>query len=96
MCRKQRHTSFNEKESCKRSHAQFLVDSRMDDFSVIGGFRLDAQIPVLLLFELKSPCLPHRQLLLSWQRLIPSENSQRWTGKTGYQFQVDIQCPYPN
>ena len=77
-------TKFNETESCIRSQAQFPVESRMDDFSVIWGVRSDAQTLVLLLLELNSPCLPHRQLLLRWQRLIPpSENRQRWMGKRG-------------
>ena len=54
----------------------------MEDFSVICGVRLDAETMVLLLLELNSPCLPHRQLLLGWQRLIPpSENRQRWMRK---------------
>ena len=90
------HTKFNGTELCIRSQAHFLVESRMGDFSVIWGARLDAQTLVLLLLELNSPCLPHRQLLLGWQRLIPpSENRQRWNGKLGYQFQVDKHRPYP-
>ena len=92
----QTHTNFNETESCIQSQAHFLVESWMDDVSVIWGVRLDAQTLVLLsLLELNSPCLPHRQLLLGWQRLIPSENRQRWMGKMGYRFQVDNHCPYP-
>ena len=84
------------KQSCIRSQAHFLVQSRLDDFSVIWGVRLDAQTLVLLLLELNSPCLPHRQLLLGWQRLIaPSENRQRWMRKMGCQFQVDKHSPYP-
>ena len=67
----------------------------MDDLSVIWGFRLHAQTLVLLLLELKSPCLPHRQLSLAWQRLIPSENRLRWIGKMGYQFQVNKHGPFP-
>ena len=91
----QTRTKFSQKESCIRSQAYFLVESRMDDFSVICGVRLDAQALVLLLLELISPCLPHRQLLLGWQRLIPpSENRQRWMGKMGYHFinTVHIHC----
>ena len=68
----------------------------MDDFSVIWEARLDARTLVLMLFELNSPCLPNRQLLLGWQRLIPpSEKRQRWMGKMEYHIQVDKQCPYP-
>ena len=59
----------------------------MDDFSVTWGIRLDAQTLVflllLLLLELSYPCLRHRQLLLGWQLLIPSENRQRWGGENG-------------
>ena len=92
----QTHTKFNQTESCIRSQAHFLVESRMDDLSVIWGVRLDAQtLVLLLLLELNSPCLPHRQLLLGWQRLIPSENRPRWMGNMGYQFQVNKHCPYP-
>ena len=58
-------TKFNETESCIRSQAHFPIESQMDDFSVIWGFRLDAQTLVLLM-ELNSPCPPHRQLLLGW------------------------------
>ena len=78
-------TKFNETESCIRSHAHFLVDSRLDDFSVISEVWLDAQtLVLLLLLELISPCLAHRQLLLCWYRLIPpSENRQRCMGKRG-------------
>ena len=83
-------TKFNETESCIRSQTHFPVESRVDDFSVTWGVRLDAQTLVLLLLlllEINSPCLPHRQLLLGWQRLIPpSEKRQRWMGKMGYQF----------
>ena len=85
----QTRTKISKTETCIRSQAHFLVESRMDDFSVIWGVRLDAQTLVLLLFELNSPCLSHCQLLLGWQRLIPSENCQRWMWKMGYQFQVD-------
>ena len=46
----QTHTKFNETESCIGSQVHFLVESRMDDFSVIWGVRLDAQTLVLLLF----------------------------------------------
>ena len=93
-------TKFNKTEFCIRIQAHFPIESQMDDFSVIWEARLDAQTLVLLLLllllELNSPCPPHRQLLLGWQRLIPpSENRQRWMGKMGYQFQVDKQCPYP-
>ena len=59
-------TKFNETESCIRSQAHFLVESRMDDFSVISEVQLDAQTLVWLSLELNSPCLPHRQLLLGW------------------------------
>ena len=70
-----------------RSQEHFLVESRIDDFSVISGARLDAQTLVLMLLELSSPCLPHRQLILGWHRLIPpSQNRQRRMGKLGYQF----------
>ena len=82
------------KQFCIRSQTHFLVQSRMENFSVTWGVRLDAQTLVLLL-ELNSFCLPHRQLLLGGQRLIPSENRQRWMGKMEYQFQVDKHCPYP-
>ena len=89
-------TKFNETGSCIGSQAHFLFESRMDDFSVIWGFRLDAQTLVLLLLEPNSPCLPHHQLLLGWKRLVPpSENRQRWMGKVGYRFQVNKHCPYP-
>ena len=94
MYQLQTHTKFSETESCIWSQAHFLVESRIDDFSVIWGFRFDTQTLALLL-ELNSPCLPHRQILLSWQRLIPSENRQRWMGKMGFQFQVKKHCPYP-
>ena len=69
----------------------------MDDFSVISEIRLDAQtLVLLLLLEVSSPCLPHRQLILGWQRLItPSENRQKWMWKMGFQFQVRKHCPYP-
>ena len=97
------HTKLNGTESCVRSQPLFLVELRMDDFSVIGGLRLDAQTLVVLLLLLllllllapKSPCLLHCPLLLGWQRLIPSENRPRWFGKMGYQFHVDKHCPYP-
>ena len=90
-------TKFNETESCIRIQAHFLVECRMDDFSAISEFRLVAQtLVLLLLLELNSPCLPHRQLLLGWPSLIPpSENRQRRMGKRGYLFQVDKHCPYP-
>ena len=62
----------------KQSQAHLPIDSRKEDFSVIWDVQLDAQTLVLLLLELNSPCLPHRQLLVGWQRLIPpSENRQR-------------------
>ena len=87
---------FNEIKSCIWSQALFLVEYRRDNFSVISEVRLDAQTLVLLLLELNSPCLPRRQLLLGWQRLIPrSENRQGWMGKKGYLLQVDKHCPYP-
>ena len=92
----QTHTKFNGTEFCIRNQAHVLVESRMDDFSEVWVVRLDAQTLVLLLRELNSPCLPHRQLLLGWQWLIPpSENRRRWMGKTGYHFQVDKHCQYP-
>ena len=72
----QTHTKLNETESCIRSQAYFLVESRMDNFSEFWGVRWDAQTLVLLLLELNSPCLPHRQLIMGWERLIPSENRQ--------------------
>ena len=34
----QTYTKLNETESCIRSQAQFLVESRMGDISVIWGF----------------------------------------------------------
>ena len=77
MFQTQKLTKFNETESCIRSQAHFLVDSQMDDFLVTWGVGWDAQTLVLLLLEPKSPCLPHRQLSLGWQRLIPSESRQR-------------------
>ena len=59
----QTHTKPNETESCIERQAHYLVESRMDDFSVIWVVRLDAQtLVLLLLLELNSPCLPHRQL----------------------------------
>ena len=64
----------------------------MENLSVIWAFWLDAQTVVMLLLELNSPCLTNRQLSLGWQRLIPSENGQKWMGKMGYQFNF---CPYP-
>ena len=69
------HTKLNETQSCIGSQAHFLVESRMDDFLVFWGVRWYAQ--TLLLLELNSPCLSHRQLLLGWQRLITTENCQR-------------------
>ena len=89
-------TKFNERESCIRIQAHFPVESQMDDFSVIWEARLDAQTLVLMLLELNSPCPPHRQLLLGWQRSIPPfEKCQKWMGKMGYQFQVNKHSPYP-
>ena len=69
----------------------------MDDFSVVSEVRLDAQTMVLMSLELNFPCLPHRQLLLGWQRLIvPSENRQTLMGKWGIIFRsintVQIHC----
>ena len=56
-------TKFNETEFCIRIQPDFVVESRMDDFAVIWGVRLDAQtLALLLLPELNFPCLPHRQL----------------------------------
>ena len=52
-------------------------ESQMDDFSVIWEVRLDAQTLVSLLLELNSPYLPHRQLLLGWQRSIPPCENRR-------------------
>ena len=92
MYQVQTHTKFNRTESCIRSQAHFLVESRMDDFSVIWGVRWDAQTLAFLLLELNSACFPHRQLFLGWSRLIPSENRQRWMGKMRYHFQVDKCC----
>ena len=75
-------TKNNQKESCTQIQAVFPIESQMDDFSVIWECRLDAQTPVLMLLELNSPCVPHRQLFLGWQRLIPqSEKCQKWMGK---------------
>ena len=95
----QTHTKFNETEFCIQSQAHFLFELLMGNFSVMWVFRLDAQTLVwLLLLELNSPCLHHLQLLLGWPWLIPplpSGNRQRWTEKTGYQFQVNKHCPYP-
>ena len=78
-------TKYNETEACIRNHAHFLVETRMDDFSAVWGVRLDAQtLMLLLLLELNSPCLPRRQLLLCWQRLIPPfENRQKMDGENG-------------
>ena len=73
----QTHTKFSQTESCIRSGTHFLVEFQMDGFSVICVVWWDAQTMVLLLLELNSPCLPHLQLLLGWQWLIPSENRQR-------------------
>ena len=64
MQQTQTHTKVNETEYCTWSKAYFVVESRMDDFSVIWVVRLDAQTLVLLLLELNSPCLPLRQLFL--------------------------------
>ena len=58
-----------------------------------GGGWLNAQTLVLLFSEMNSTCLPHRQLILGWQRLIPSENRQRAMEKMGYQLQVKQQLP---
>ena len=91
----QTQTNVSETETCIRIQALFLVDSQTDDFSVVWGVPLNAQTLVLLLLELISPCLPHRQLLLVWQWLVPKENRQTWMGKMGYQFQVDKHCPNP-
>ena len=73
----QTHTKFNETVMYTES-GTFFNRFRMDDFSVIWGIRWDPQTLVLLLLELNSPCLPHRQLVLGWQWLIPSENRQKW------------------
>ena len=74
----QPYTNFNHTEFCIWSQARFLAESRMDDFSLTWGVRGDAQICVLLLvLELNFACLPHLQLLLDWQWLIPSENCQK-------------------
>ena len=53
----QTHTKNNETESCIRNQAHCLVESQMDDFSVIWVVRWDAQTLVLLL-ALNSLCLP--------------------------------------
>ena len=81
MYQTQAQTKINETESCIRSQAHFLAESRMEDFLVI----LDAHklVLLLLLLELKFPCPPHRQLLLGWQRLIASKIRQKWIGKMG-------------
>ena len=92
MYQTQAETKIDETESCIRSQAHFLAESRMEDFLVI----LDAQtLVLLLLLDLEFPCPPHRQLLLSWQRLIASKSRQKWIGKMGYQFQVNKLCTYP-
>ena len=103
MCQIQTHTmyqiqtatKFNETECCIRSQDHFLVESRMGDFSVIWGVGRDAQTLVLLLLELNSYCPPHRQILLNWQRLIPSKKCQRWMGKVAHQIHVEKHRPYP-
>ena len=65
-------TYFNETESCIRIGAHFLVKSQMVDFSVIWEARLDAQTVVLMLLELNSPCLPHRQVFIGLAAVDPS------------------------
>ena len=73
----QTHSKFNETDSCIQKQALFLVESQLDDFPVIWGLRLDAHTLGLLLLELNSPCLPHRQLLLGCQQLIASEDCRK-------------------
>ena len=92
----QTQTKFNQRDSCIQSQAYFIVESRMDDFSVIWGVRLDAHtLVLLLLLVLNSPCLPHCQLVLGWQRLIPSENCQSWVEKWDINSTVNKYCPHP-
>ena len=98
----QTHTKFNETESCILSQAHLLVESRINDFPVIGGFRLNAHtLVLLLLLELNSPCLPRRQLFLGWQRLICLKTVKNGWGKWGISStsinSVHIHCRiFPN